>query len=185
MSQITKDALKQSFMQLLEEKTLDSIKVKDIVSRCSVNRNTFYYHFHDIYELMDYIFTSEAEQLITLNKVEENWQESFTNICNYLLTHKKMIYHVYFSINREQLEKYLYDVVSDVLLKIIHYEVKDKKISEQTCKILCDFFKYALVGMFLEWIREGMKEKVEDILYKIELVFDGSIEHILLNCEGK
>lgn len=185
MNQITKDALKYSFMELLEEKKLDNITVKDIVNKCSVNRNTFYYHFHDIYDLMDYIFTSEAEMLIEINQVSLKWKESFTRVGNYLLEHKKMIYHVYYSINREQLEKYLYNVISDILMKIIKEEVKDRNISEKTCQILCDFHKYALVGMLLDWIRNGMKESIDDLLYKIELVFDGSMKHILLNCEGK
>lgn len=185
MSQITKNALKQAFMELLEEKALENITVKDIVNRCNVNRNTFYYHFHDIYDLMDYIFTSEAEALIRMNQFANTWKDSFHDLCDYLLSHKKMIYHVYYSINREQLEKYLYDVVKDMLMKVVQEAFHDQSINEQKCAILCDFYKYALVGMFLEWIREGMEEKIEAMLYKIELVLDGTLEYILLDGEEK
>ena len=52
MSVTTKKALAMSLKSLLEKKTLDKITVKDIVSGCSLNRQTFYYHFHDTYDLL-------------------------------------------------------------------------------------------------------------------------------------
>ena len=44
----TKELLTDTFWELLEEKAYSKITVNDIVSRCDVNRNTFYYHFQDI-----------------------------------------------------------------------------------------------------------------------------------------
>ena len=52
MSKFTRDAIKQSFLKLLNERPLSQIKVRDIVSDCGVNRNTFYYYFHDIPSLV-------------------------------------------------------------------------------------------------------------------------------------
>ena len=68
MSEITKKALAASFMKLLNQTTLDKITIKDIVDECGVNRNTFYYHFQDVYDLMDWIFIIEAKQVIDENK---------------------------------------------------------------------------------------------------------------------
>ena len=48
----TKELLTDTFWELLEEKAYSKITVNDIVSRCDVNRNTFYYHFQDIPSLM-------------------------------------------------------------------------------------------------------------------------------------
>ena len=50
-----KHDLAEALCQLLETKTLEKITVKDIVARCGVNRQTFYYHFHDVYDLMRWI----------------------------------------------------------------------------------------------------------------------------------
>ena len=50
-----KDAIKDAFWSLLNEKPYSSITVKDIVSRCQVNRNTFYYHFQDIPSLLELV----------------------------------------------------------------------------------------------------------------------------------
>ena len=46
MSGFTKEIIARTFTELLEEKSMAKITVKDIVERCGVNRNTFYYHFN-------------------------------------------------------------------------------------------------------------------------------------------
>ena len=48
-----------SFVKLLNLYPLDKITVKDIVSDCGISRNTFYYHYRDIYDLLDAWFHLE------------------------------------------------------------------------------------------------------------------------------
>lgn len=182
MSEITKLALKQSLMSLLEEEPLESITINKIVNRCQLNRNTFYYHFHDIYELLDFVFTSEKEKLIEDQEDITKWRENLERVCLYLLHHKKMIYHVYHSIQKDSLEKYLYDVVGNQMKTLITKNIGDRNISEKTIEILVNFFKYALVGMFLEWIRTGMND---EILYPIGLLIDGNVDVLLDQFDGK
>ena len=63
-NEITKKALKQSFLELLAQKPFKKITVSDITDRCGVNRMTFYYHFEDIYALLDYCLTSEMSKIL-------------------------------------------------------------------------------------------------------------------------
>ena len=56
MSNLTCKALAAAAVSLLEERPLDKITVRDITDRCGLTRNTFYYHFQDIYDLLGYIF---------------------------------------------------------------------------------------------------------------------------------
>lgn len=55
MSGFTKDVIARTLIELLDEKPMSKVTVKDIVERCGVNRNTFYYHFHDIPEVVEYV----------------------------------------------------------------------------------------------------------------------------------
>ena len=64
MANFTRRAIKETFTALLEERPLNDITVKDIVERCGINRNSFYYHFQDIPSLLDEIITEETEKLI-------------------------------------------------------------------------------------------------------------------------
>ena len=59
MPNFTYNAIKASFIKLLSERPLSQIKVKDIVADCGVNRNTFYYYFHDIPSLIDRLYARE------------------------------------------------------------------------------------------------------------------------------
>lgn len=185
MSEITKKALAASFMKLLNQTTLDKITIKDIVDECGVNRNTFYYHFQDVYDLMDWIFITEAKQVIDENKTYDNWQQGFLQSANYLLENKKLIFHAYNSLSREQLERYLYNITDNIMLNFVNEKAKDLNVSEEDRKFLADFYKYALVGLVLEWIRTGMKEDPKIAIDKMGKICDGHIRNALLNCQIK
>ena len=60
MSQITKRALAASLKKLLAQKPLSKITIADITEDCGINRMTFYYHFQDIYDLIDWICQEEG-----------------------------------------------------------------------------------------------------------------------------
>ena len=60
MAQTTKRALGASLKKLLAEKPLDKITVGDITQDCEVNRQTFYYHFKDVYDLIEWVYLDEA-----------------------------------------------------------------------------------------------------------------------------
>lgn len=78
MSEITKKALVSSLIALCDEKKLNKITVQDIVNKCGVNRNTFYYHFADIYDLLDYMFRNEYEYVIGSIKSYSDLREGIT-----------------------------------------------------------------------------------------------------------
>ena len=63
MPQFTKRAIKDAFMSLLNERPFEKITVKDIIEKCGVSRNTFYYHFQDVYDLMGEILDDEMIRL--------------------------------------------------------------------------------------------------------------------------
>lgn len=60
----TKTAIIETFWELLEEGPYNKITVKSIVDRCQINRNTFYYHFHDIPEILEYTIKNDADLII-------------------------------------------------------------------------------------------------------------------------
>ena len=75
MSQITKKALAGSLKKLSLEKPLDKITVTDIAEDCQVNRQTFYYHFQDIYDLVEWIYTSEVAVALGDKRTYDTWEQ--------------------------------------------------------------------------------------------------------------
>ena len=103
-----KHDLAEALCQLLETKTLEKITVKDIVARCGVNRQTFYYHFHDVYDLMRWIFDREAAALAqSIRSNGSDWRQELRTITDVLRSKRHLVMNAYRSVNRRDLERYL------------------------------------------------------------------------------
>ena len=73
MSGFTKEIIAKTFTELLDEKPMSKITVKDIVERCGVNRNTFYYHFKDIPDVVMRFWNTHRTEPLFWN-VWKKWQ---------------------------------------------------------------------------------------------------------------
>ena len=107
MSQTTKRALEASFKKLLLEKPLNKITINDITEDCGVNRMTFYYHFKDIYDLVDWILAEDAAKAMEGRRGFGTWSEAYLDVLRQLQDNKTLVLNVYRSVGREQVEQYL------------------------------------------------------------------------------
>ena len=99
MANLTKKAIAVSVTRLLEKKPLDKITIREITDDCGMTRNTFYYHFQDIYDLCSWIFAAQAEELIGRYKKDDSGLgDMFVEGLEYLYENKRMIRHVYDSV---------------------------------------------------------------------------------------
>ena len=115
-----KHDLAEALCQLLETKTLEKITVKDIVARCGVNRQTFYYHFHDVYDLMRWIFDREAANLAqTVREAGGDWRQELRTITDVLRSKRHLVMNAYRSVNRRDLERYLMQGYGPVIRRIV------------------------------------------------------------------
>ena len=179
MAQTTKRALAASLKKLLAQKPLDKITIVDIVTDCEVNRQTFYYHFQDIYDLMDWIFVSEATQVIQGKKTYNTWQQGFLQIFEYVLANRALITNAYHSLSREQMERYLYDVTYHLLIDVVEEQAAGIPVRQEDKAFIADFYKYAFVGLLLDWIRQGMKEDPKRIVNRLSILIHGDIGRAL------
>lgn len=78
MSELTKRALEQSLKNLLLQKPLNKITISDIADDCGINRMTFYYHFKDIYDLVEWSCQEDAAKALAGKKTYETWQQGLS-----------------------------------------------------------------------------------------------------------
>lgn len=86
-SNITKQALAIALKELLEEKAFEKISVSDICGSCNMNRKSFYYHFKDKYDLMNWIFESEFVAVVNRETYPNFWK-LMGNLCDYFYANK-------------------------------------------------------------------------------------------------
>lgn len=173
MSQLAKKGLSESLLKLLSKKTLDKITVKDIVEDCGVNRQTFYYHFQDIYDLMSYTFLEEAQKVIADKKTNDTWQEGYLKSFAYARENRTLVLNAYHSLGREHLESYLYQITQRLLLDVLEENLEGLCVEESDREFIVDFYKYAFVGFALDWIRNGMKEDPLDLVNRLSKLISG------------
>ena len=94
MSQFTKKAIVETFLELLKEHSLDKITVKDIVEKCGINRNTFYYYYQDIYDLIDDVFDIETKKVLEDEKQYESWYEELLRVALFVVENRQAILHI-------------------------------------------------------------------------------------------
>ena len=159
MSQVTKRALEASLKNLLLKKPLDKITISDITEDCGINRMTFYYHFKDIYDLVEWSCVEDAKKALDGKKTYDTWQEGLFQILQAVLQNKPFIMNVYRSVNREKVEGYLYSM----------------EVREEDKKAIANFYKYSFVGVMLEWIGSDMREDPKCIVERLSVLLHGNI----------
>ncbi|WFR57050.1 TetR/AcrR family transcriptional regulator [Anaerocolumna sp. AGMB13025] len=184
MSQITKIALAKSLKKFLTHNTLDKITVKDIVEDCGVNRQTFYYHFQDIYDLVEWIFITEGMKALDGKNTSDSWQEGFLQVFYYVQENKPLVVNTFHSIGRDHLERFLYNEVYKMLIDVVNEQAEGLNVSEESKTFIADFYKYAFVGIMMEWIRTGMKEDPKEITNHVSKLITGDIRKALLKYQG-
>ncbi|GAA0704410.1 TetR/AcrR family transcriptional regulator [Paraclostridium ghonii] len=184
MSQITKKALASSLKKLMNTRSLSKITINDIVQECGVNRRTFYYHFKDIYDLVEWILKNEINEKIKENITFETWQQSFLKILNYLSENKKMIYNIYNSIDLNQLEIHVHRAVYKLVFNVVNDLCEEINISEREKEFVLNYYKISLTGLLLDWIKNKMEENPEQIIKNLNKIVNGDIHKLLLTCES-
>lgn len=175
MAQTTKRALAASLKKLLEKKPLDKVTVIDIIEDCEVNRQTFYYHFKDIYDLIDWMLLDEATRALDGKKTYDTWQRGFEQILEALLLDKTFITNVYHSVSREYVENYLYRLTFELMMGVVEEKAAGMNVRDEDKKFIADFYKCAFVGLTLEWIRKGMKGEPKAMTERLSILIKGDI----------
>ena len=172
MADMTKQALGASLKRLLLTKPVTKITIHDIAEDCGISRGTFYYHFQDIYDLVEWTTREDARRVMEGNRSYDTWQQGFLNIFHAVEENKPFILNVYRHVSREQIEQFLYQVVYGLLRDVVEERSAGMTVKEEDKRFIADFYKYAFVGLMLNWIQGDMKEDPEAIIARLILFLE-------------
>ena len=175
----TKQAIRQAFIELLNERPLDKISVKDIAERSTVNRNTFYYYYADIYALVEEIFQTETQLFMEKLRSYASWEEAFREATAFVSENKRAVHHLFNSGNRNILEHYYHKVTYAAMLSYVRGQAEGLNAAEEDIQALAQFYAAALSGMTADWLRGGMKSNVNDHIDRLGRLLEGNIRQAL------
>ena len=182
MPNMTKNALKESLKKLLLKKPLDRITINDLTTDCGISRMTFYYHFKDIYDLVEWACLEESTKALQGKKTYDTWQEGLLQIFEAVYENRALVQNAYRSIGRERIENYLFRLTHDLIMGVVEEQAKNfPPITAEQKAFIADFYKYSFVGILLDWIQKGLREDYRSIADNICTTLHGCIANSILN----
>ncbi len=179
--QYSKLLLREEFVKLLNEKPFNKITITELVKNCELNRNTFYYYYTDLYGVLTEVFEDELGKITSGYYDGTTWNDTLLELTRFARENRKAVFHVYHSMQREELERFLYTFTERILRKYIDDECSGMDIDDFDEALIVKFFQMALTGMLIEWISNGMKQDIDFVIERMSLILEGNIKHLLEN----
>lgn len=177
----TKKAIAYAFKELLKEKPFNKISVNDITCKCEINRQTFYYHFCDIRDLVEWICIFDADNVLKDNKTYNTWVDGLLAIFKLLEEDKIFVTNIYRNAHRDLLDSYLHKVTYKLLLDVVEEEATDFVVRDEDKEAIAKFFAFGFVGTVLEWVQNDMQEDYKEIVNRLSYLIKGTLVKALIN----
>ena len=165
----TKNYLANALLELLKTKSFDKIKVIEICDKALIHKTTFYNHFEDKYELLNYCLLKIHNE-ITDNSTYEG------SIIDYYLSIAK--YYIIYIKNNPELFRSITSNYNDIgillfqklFVKDIEEKMNNKNLNKVPANYAAHFYVSAVLDVISEWFINGMKEDEETLLNYIEIL---------------
>lgn len=176
---VVEEALANSLKKLMMTKSIKQIHVKEITNESGLSRHTFYNHFHDIYELLKWIYEREVIEGIELYCSLDSWKKGIALVLNYTYENKRICLNTFNSLGRDHLESFLYQTFFRVVSSVVDEISRDLQLSEEVKDNCKDFYTNALMGVFISWLKEDLSETPESMARKIDQMLSGVVVYTL------
>lgn len=181
MANFTKKAIVDSFYKLLVKKPFNQITVKDIVTDCGVNRNSFYYYFEDIPSLLADEISILSQNLMECYSNFDSIEEWLLHVLNIAKDNKKIIDNCIAHVDSSVSEKYLTKIFTHIISDHIEKSASVSNVSESDKAIMVRLLIYQYIGFFHEWIKNGMRDDAVDSLKRMCYLQENTISQMIHN----
>lgn len=182
MSSFTRKAIIEAFVKLLDERPLNKITIKDIVEECGINRNTFYYHFRDVPDLIEAIVREETQLVLSKDVSVDSFEECLEIAVQFILKNRRANLHIFNSASRDMYEQQLMQICRYVVQSFLQKEFEARRICPEDREILVTCYGCQAFGLFIDWLSGGLKEDFRPKLSRLCELRRGSIEAALNRC---
>ena len=132
----TKQAIRKAFLELLNERSLSKITVRDITDRCGINRNTFYYHYQDMPALLEEICSIQVERIVADHPSISSFADCLDVIIKFALENKRAIMHIYYSDNRASYINALWRMCEQSVRTYVNTVFPDEDLSQRDRELI-------------------------------------------------
>ena len=158
MSGFTKEIIARTFTELLDEKPVSKVTVKDIVERCGVNRNTFYYHFRDIPDVVEFILKKKWDEILEAPQEKASILECMEEMAALVRSNRKLMLNVYKSVKRDTFLFYMNEVAAYIIMEYFDKNMNKFDLDKGESQMLIKYYKCLFIGILMEWLDHGLED---------------------------
>lgn len=184
MALLTQKVLMMKFEEMLKEMSFDKITVSELVRRSHISPNTFYYHYENIYALLDTWIARTFEEVLKDTNNGADSAVKLKKILLYCQEHSAIIYNIFYSLSREQLERYVILSTDEAVMGDIRKRLAGYRISEEEIKEIAKFCHYTFVGFFVKFLWDNMEVDVERHVNQLQTMLEIFIDSAILHFSG-
>ena len=151
-SDITKRRLVASLKKLMIQKPLHKITVQEIAEGCGMHRQTFYYHFRDVYDLVRWMYEEEMDRLLVQGEMTLSWQDKILQLFSYISDNLEVCLCTLNSLSRATLRDLFMADLEGAVREIILLYGQNIPDSKGYIEYLTHFYTMALAGMVENWV---------------------------------
>lgn len=169
----TKRSIADGFKILMEKKSFEKITIADITDQCGLNRQTFYYHFQDKYELLNWILLTEVITPFKEGLTIDNWNDKLLEILLVIYDNSKFYSNAFNTSHGNEFRQYLFSVVTEVLSDVIDKLSEGTPINPEDKQFIAEFISYGVSGSVTKWVTTGMKQSPEKTARHLKEIVNG------------
>lgn len=173
-TELTKRLMAESLKKLMIQKPLNKISIREIVEDCGVNRQTFYYHFQDIYALLEWIINQEIVSVLEDTESFLTWQEAGLYLLKYLEKNSTVVLCALNSLGRTAIKQLLYADVVNVATQIITQISSDINVDEESFNHVVHYYAISFGALLEDWLSNGMKRSPEEVIDILDTIASGT-----------
>ena len=167
-----KSMIADAFMTLSKTKDVDKITVTDLVKACHISRQTFYYHFQDILEVLEWSVQQAFQEILAHSMDTEGPEDTLRSFIESSSEADALLKKLLHSQRREQIETILVNAVRSYLQEVLNHQDSKPDLPLADAKIMLDFCTYGIVGLLLENCGKKSLDK-ENMAHQMQrLIFD-------------
>ena len=139
---------------LLKQKQLDKITVKELVDACHISRQTFYYHFRDIMDVVEWYQNKTLKKSIESSLTASNCQDAIKGMVQETFQHKELIQHLLSSQRREEMEQLFVKAIRSYLEEMLRQKAPDLALSPADAETILCFYSWGMIGLILASLQQ-------------------------------
>ena len=170
MSLATKRELAAALKKLMAVKPINKITVRELAAECGINRNSFYYHFEDIYALFKWMVEAEAVEIVQQYDLMMDSHEVVNFVLDYVESNQYLLSNAYNAVGQAGLKRFLYLDFISCLGSLIEQGARKQGVmlDEDYKQFLCAFYAEAIAGTLLDYITHPQARSREKVVSYVE-----------------